>query len=141
MFTHAKLAALNQLSLTDMDVHAQIRFAAVLPEQFFDPPYARVQRPEAALMRAVLEEALSCFLYQFYLSSPQGQQLAREAEEWFFSDATSWPFAFENICTVLHLDPEYIRRGLRNWKVTGSQKIHHRKRRVIGTRRALSLVA
>ena len=27
-----------------------------------------------------------------------------------------WPFAFENICEFLSINPEYLRRGLQGWR-------------------------
>ena len=63
---------------------------AVLPEQFYAAPWtSAAKRPEALLMRAVLEEALTCFQAQFFTSSKRGLRLAREAEAWFASDATA----------------------------------------------------
>lgn len=142
MLTLSAIAALGQLPSVDNVSQFRLGFdAAVLPEQFFGLPHVQAERPEATLMRAVLEEALTCFQYQFYIRRAGAQQLAREAEEWFFSDATSWPFSFVNICTVLHLDPSYIRLGLRKWKANWPLKIPQRKRRTIGTRRPLSLAA
>ena len=76
--------------------------AAVLPEQFFsarDRPYT--DRGEVALMRAVLEDALTCVAKQFSSRGRRSQRLAREAEAWFFADDDHWPFAFVNICAVL----------------------------------------
>ncbi len=140
MLTETNTTDLGQLP--PFDSQSRLWFtAAVLPEQFFSPPYTRVESPEAALMRAVLEEALNCFQYQFHFRRVGARQLAREAEAWFFSDETSWPFAFVNICTILHLDPDYIRRGLRNWKANWPLKIPQRKRRIVGTRRPLTLAA
>lgn len=86
----------------------------MLPAQFFDAPDRSYKEYGiAALMRAVLEDALACFLQQFVASGRHPRYLAREAEEWFFSDNTHWPFAFVTICAVLGLDPEYIRLGLK----------------------------
>lgn len=116
--------------------------AAVMPEQFYDPSFTpQTERPEVSLMRAVMEEALKCFQYQFYPCSPRTQRLAREAELWFFSDDTDWPFAFVNICEALHFEPTYIRRGLRNWQADYPLKVPQRKRRTVGTRRLLTLAA
>lgn len=142
MLKQAGTADLSQLPPFDRDAQFHLWFsAAVLPEQFFSSPHVQAERPEVTLMRAVLEEALTCFQYQFFIRRPGAQQLAKEAEEWFFSDATSWPFAFVNICTVLHLDPNYIRRGLRNLQTNWPPKLSQRKRRIIGTRRPLTLAA
>ena len=85
-------------------------------------------------MRAVLEDAIGCFQKQMVSSGRRTQRLAREAEEWFFTDDHHWPFSFVNICAVLGLDPEYIRMGLKRWcqrPPTGPQK----KRRRVGTAR------
>lgn len=88
----------------------------VVPEQFSQPPNSAQRAPsEVALLYAILEDALRCVQHA---ASPsrRAQRLAREAEEWFFSDDDHWPFSFVNICAVLGLDPEYIRLGLKCWQ-------------------------
>lgn len=141
MLRQADMVDVGQFSSNDNDSHFRLGFAAVLPEQFFGVENPHINRPEAALMLAVLEEALTCFQYQFYIRRDKAQRLARDAEAWFFSDDSSWPFAFVNICAVLHLDPNYIRRGLRHCQATWPLKIPQRKRRTVGTRRPLTLAA
>ena len=73
-------------------------------------------RPEMRLMLAVLEEAVATFQHQLGADSRRGRRLFREADEWFRSADTSWTFAFESVCDVLGLDPEYVRRGLARLK-------------------------
>ncbi len=115
---------------------------AVLPDQFFSSPYeSYTKRPEVSLMRAVLEDALACFQSQFISNSARTLRQAREAEEWFSSDATNWPFAFVNICTVLGLDPTYVRQGLKRWHVSRPEEIRRKKRRVVMARRLEGLAA
>ncbi len=115
---------------------------AVLPEQVYgDPLSARVGGPEASLMRAIMEDAVVCFQYQFYISGSRSQRLAREAESWFFSEDTEWPFTFVNICNVLGFNPDYIRQGLRRWYVKHPAKMKRRKRRAVGAVGALKLAA
>ena len=93
--------------------------AAVLPEQFYSPPAnSDKAHGEVALMRAVLEDALNCFQKQSASSGRRAQRLAKEAEEWLFTDDYHWPFSFVNICAVLGLDAEYVRRGLERWRQT-----------------------
>jgi len=88
--------------------------AAVLPEQFHGSPVnTNVARGEVALMRAVLEDAIACFQKQVLKKGRRALRLAREAEEWLFTDDQQWPFSFLNICNVLGIDPGYIRRGLK----------------------------
>jgi hypothetical protein len=97
-------------------VELLITSAAVLPEQFYNPPARATGRGEVALMRAVLEEAVDCFQKQFVKSGRRAQRLAREAEEWIYSDEVRWPFSFVNICAVLGLDPGYMRLKLKRWR-------------------------
>ena len=66
-------------------------------------------------MQAILEDAISCFQKQFITNSRRAQRLAREAEEWRFTDDYRWPFSFMNICAALGLEPEYLRRGRKPW--------------------------
>jgi len=87
---------------------------------------AYAERPEVALMRAVLADALDCFQKQFRSGEREDQRLAQEAEEWFFSDDYNCLFSFVHICAVLGLDPEYVRRGLKRWRHDRSrEKLAH----------------
>jgi hypothetical protein len=67
-------------------------------------------------MLAVLEEALVTF--QAGLDSPRPEARHRffEVDSWIASQDTDSAFSFENICTSLRIDPEYIRKGLRRMK-------------------------
>ena len=90
--------------------------AAVLPEQFSPYPPAGLDttRGEAALMYAVLKDAVECFQKQHVRNGRRAQRLAKEAEEWLFTDDPGWLFSFVNVCAVLGLDPAYLRLGLRH---------------------------
>src|SRR5881296_656519 len=68
----------------------------LLPSQFFDRVRRRSEQAGAR--------------------DPRGQALFREAEEWIGDPDRTWLFSFENICDVLGLDADYLRRGLRAWK-------------------------
>ncbi len=72
--------------------------------------------PANRLMLAVLEEALVTF--QTGLDSPRPEARHRffEVDSWIASQDTDSAFSFENICTSLRIDPEYIRKGLRRMK-------------------------
>lgn len=106
------------LLLYDLGAASQLLpTAAILPDQFYSSPRAgEAQRGEVALMQAVLEDAIGCFQKQFVRKGRRVLRLAREAEEWFFADDLNWPFSFINVCAVLGLDPDYIRRGLKQWR-------------------------
>lgn len=115
---------------------------AMLPEQYFSPPAsAATTTGAAALMCAVLEDALTCFQRQFVTSGRRDQRLAREAEAWFFSDHTDWLFSFVNICGVLDLDPAYIRLGLARWRQQYAAEPQKIRRRTMLTRRPLRAAA
>jgi hypothetical protein len=88
----------------------------VLPAQFFSPQANLYTGcPEATLMRAVLEDALVCFQRQFEIERRRVQCVAREAEEWLFSDDSHWLFSFVYVCAVLGLEPEPIRQVRKRW--------------------------
>ena len=109
---------------------------AVLPELFFSPPAnASPLRGEVALMYAVLEDAVRCFREQFISSGQRTQRLAKEAEEWFFSEDHHWPFSFVNICAVLGLDPSYIRLGLQRWRQRPPRQVRRERWRVVVSKR------
>lgn len=104
--------------------------SSVLPEQFFNSQASLFTgRPVAALLRAVLEDALACFHRQFLTEGRRAQREAQEAEAWFLSKEEDWPFSFMAICTVLGLEPEAIRQQLKRWShshlATPQRKIRH----------------
>ena len=89
----------------------------LLPTQFFDRVRRRSEHDaERRLMIAVLEDAVDVYRKQAGAADQRGQQLFGEAEEWIEDTDRSWLFSFENICDVLDLDADYLRRGLRSWK-------------------------
>jgi hypothetical protein len=89
----------------------------ILPPQFFDRLIIDASlQPEKRLMLAVLEDAVGTFQKHAGTPNRRGQRLFAEAEDWFTSDQTDWPFAFVNVCEALSIEPEYLRRGLRGWQ-------------------------
>jgi len=102
--------------------HERLSDASVLPAQFFSPQTSLYTgRPVAALLRAVLEDALACFQKQFVTEGRRVQRLAQEAEEWFLSEEAHWPFSFMSVCAVLGLEPESVRQQLKRWSHSHSQ--------------------
>ncbi len=93
----------------------------LLPVQFTEllqRPSGRA--PELRLMAAALEDAIRSFCECAGSRGVRSQQVFRETAEWFESHDMSWPFAFENICDALALEPDWIRRLLTRWQ--GNQK-------------------
>jgi len=108
----------------------------ILPEQFFSPLIA-LKHGVGALLSAILTDAVTCFKKHSKATSPRARRLGRETEEWFFRDDPEWPFSFISICEALNLDPDYIRRGLQQWRKTparysakGVGRIHRVGRRL-----------
>jgi hypothetical protein len=89
----------------------------LLPAQYF-AAFAREGGlvRERRLMLAVLEDAVECYQKYALARDPRGRLLFEDACEWIQSGEREWPFSYENICEVLSLHPEYIRRGLSKWR-------------------------
>lgn len=69
-------------------------------------------QPEKGLVLAILEDAIH--LYQKYRGARDraGREHFREVNDWFMHQGDRWLFSFENICDLLGIDPQYVRRGL-----------------------------
>ncbi len=67
--------------------------------------------PERALLEAVLREAILCATGQGEPARDRAR-LADEARRWMMSRARNWLFAFENICDVLNISADCVRRQL-----------------------------
>jgi hypothetical protein len=89
----------------------------LLPAQFFSTLRRKgAQEPERRLVIAILEDAVDCFRKHLFARDHKSGQLFGDAESWILSEDRDWPFSFENICELLDLNPEYLRRGLLTWK-------------------------
>jgi hypothetical protein len=73
------------------------------------------QQPEIRLMLAVLEDAVNCYQDNIFAVNKKRIQLFKEAEDWFMNDDASWIFSFVSICSILNLEPDYFRQGIRRW--------------------------
>jgi hypothetical protein len=71
---------------------------------------------EKRLILSVLEDAVECFMKCIDASSSKGQRLFRDADEWIALEDKHWVFSFDNVCEMLDINPEYQRRGLKEWK-------------------------
>jgi len=89
----------------------------MLPSQYFAALRRKgAHEPERRLAIAVLQDAVDCFQKHLRARDRKARQLFLDAEEWICSDDRSWPFSFENICDLLQINAEYLRRGLAAWK-------------------------
>ena len=121
--------------------------AVILPAQFTEQMGAKQSdRGEKRLMLAVLEEAVATYQRNVDAKTRHGQRVFREAEEWIRTTNSAWPFAFENICHALEIEPDFLRRGLEAWKEkqlkvasSGARVYRFPFRRVNGRRSSISL--
>jgi hypothetical protein len=89
----------------------------LLPEQYLDTFRRKLHlEPEKKLMLAVLEDAIACYQKYVFARDGKGRSLFREAEEWVQDRSGEGIFAFNSICESLGLNPDYLRRGLSQWK-------------------------
>ena len=90
----------------------------VLPSQFFGALREKgFIEGEKRLMAAVLADAVDVYMKQAFAADSKARNLFLDAEAWLFGDEPGpWFFSFHNICDMLGLEAEYIRRGLREWQ-------------------------
>jgi len=69
--------------------------------------------PEKELLRAILEDAIHCYRKYRAAKNRTGREQFREAEEWIMGGGDDWIFSFVNVCELLGLDPQFVRRALR----------------------------
>ena len=68
--------------------------------------------PEKALLIALLEDGIHEYRKYYRARDRDGQQRFRKACEWLMAEDEKWIFSFVNVCELLALDPEYVRRGV-----------------------------
>src|SRR4051794_19763966 len=85
----------------------------VLPAQYQNTFQRRFPLlPEKTLMLAVLEDAVDCLQKYASARNPKTRQLFQEAEEWILEQDSEWLFSFDQVCSTLGWNSEYIRHGL-----------------------------
>ncbi len=90
----------------------------LLPGQFFSFFRKEVGFDrERRLMLAVLEDAIDCFQKNAHAEDARSKQLFAESAEWIMSPDRRWLFSFENICQIVDMNPDYLRQGLKRWRV------------------------
>jgi len=101
----------------------------LLSEQYLETCRRKTHlEPEKRLMLAILEDAVDCFQKYVTPQRPKEKALFQEVEEWFMEKDSDSLYSFENICESLGLDPDYLRKGLVQWKegqVRPKAKIYH----------------
>jgi hypothetical protein len=89
----------------------------LLPIQYFEAMRKKhLLEGEKRLILSVLEDAIECFMKCIDASTSKGQRLFRDADEWIAHEDKRWVFSFDNVCDMLDINPDYMRRGLNEWK-------------------------
>jgi hypothetical protein len=89
----------------------------LLPIQYFEAMRKKhLLEGEKRLILSVLEDAVECFMKCIDASTSKAQRLFRDADEWIALEDKQWVFSFDNVCDMLDINPDYMRRGLKQWK-------------------------
>lgn len=84
------------------------------------------ETPERRLIAAILRDAVDCYLRDCFTKNRHRKRSFREAEEWFFKSDGYGVFSLENVCSVLNIDPGYIRRTLKEYEQQNSPEADSR---------------
>ena len=107
---HARLVTMTQKTLLDISSSS---FVVPTPEVA-----ERIRRqPECQLLWAILQEGIETYVKYCNSSTKSTKRLFDEAEEWIMQEDCTWLCSFVNICHVLAIDPEYVRIGLKRWRL------------------------
>ena len=119
----------NALSIIGNDVSAQ--------QKYFDTMRRSEHlEPEKALLQAILVDAVHTYRKYATARDRAGGEKFREAEQWIMEGGNGWIFSFNNICEHLGVDPQYVRRGLRQSKLAPVKPEGKERRRALHRRAA-----
>jgi hypothetical protein len=105
----------------DHRANNEIFVGTIEPDILVSAEYARVYGkrmfgPEQQLMVSVLKEAVADFQRLIFARDKKGARRFANAESWILSDDSDWVFSFDNCCSVLGIEPNYLRKGLLAWR-------------------------
>ena len=72
----------------------------------------RTAKPKKGLAKGVLSQAAKDLRLFQAAKDPVSQALYMDAYSWVFSDDTSWPYSFVNVCQLLGVSVEFTRNDL-----------------------------
>jgi hypothetical protein len=90
----------------------------VLPAQ---APRRHAETPERALLTTLVLDAVEAFQRHHGATTDPERRRFEEAERWIFAGESGAPLEFADVCDLLSLDTELLRRGLRRWQARASQ--------------------
>jgi hypothetical protein len=102
---------------------------ALVRSQYLDTFRRSELEPEKSLLAAILEDAVQEYRKYNGAHDPKSKSRFRDVEEWFNRRDREWIFSFDNVCELLCLDPEYVRRRLPEAQGKAAEKdkqpVHH----------------
>jgi len=114
------------------NAHSIIGSDAGTQQQYFDAMQRSEHlEPEKALLQAILEDAVHCYRKYATARDRAGREKFREAEEWLMGGGSGWIFSFDSVCELLGLDPQYVRRGLRESKLAPAEPASKERRHLL----------
>lgn len=73
------------------------------------------QDGERRLLAAVLQDGVETFHKYAFSETAEGRELFEEARRWVLDEEDVSLFAFQTVCAVLDINPDYLREGLLAW--------------------------
>lgn len=93
------------------ELHGIFDSQTILASQFYVKRTA-LPGPECSLMVAVFEDAVRCLLNHCRATNRTERALYNDARRWILSCEPAGLYAFANVCDLLGLEPDYMRRHL-----------------------------
>ncbi len=91
-----------------------LRLDTILPEQFFSLREQQGWRGEQRLMAAILVDALAVYSRRAVPGASDAGHVLRQTQHWLRSNDRTSPCSFLRVCEVLGLEPDAVRRHLRD---------------------------
>lgn len=100
--------------LTQEEKEAKLWIHHSIGEEISDEPVkiTAATSPEAALLLAILEDAIGVYRKYATTTTKEGSRLFLEAEEWIMEDEYDWLCSFNNICMILGYHAGQLRKDL-----------------------------
>ena len=104
------------------ELQDRITLANLVPVPLSDPIAVRLRRSgECRLLWAVLEDGLACYLRYADHPSSAKRKLFQEANDWIEATEGENLCSFIGICGAFQLDPDYLRRRVRDIRAHQTQ--------------------
>lgn len=87
----------------------------MLPSQFGGDNPLGIRGGERKLMAAILSDGVEAYISQCLAAHYRQDGKRSDAQDWVDIKDYSYVFSFDNVCSSLGIDPDYLRRGLERY--------------------------